>query len=416
MAKKKISEALRKRLLGHKSSGRGILIDNKSMTKITFRSLPRPQVMRGEDPCVPYVSIYSKALNKGVTSPRSFGMKCPVLDALDELRISGSKDEKEAGYTAAKGQREFWLPVVLKGALGTAESPNVRVLRMKVEPHDQLLDHITAEDDVVDDITDPEDGSYVIYEKTVEEGNTKYHIVKVLEPSPMTDDAALQAKLVEMAASFDVSGFFYSLDWEKLNEIYNALMGEDIPAAYREQDGGPDSEKPAPGAGIEADGADGADGGDAGGEPAESAGTDTLSVLIDGEEQPVELGVTVVEGILTAAEDVVLQGVIMKIGEPDDDGDVPVDIRYDDEQGGEQWTTVFPKYTALTLVTPEPEEVPPTKAPKKPAPRKPKTPVKTPARRSAGKPAAKKTGKPAAKKTGMASARLRGRLGNKKKK
>jgi len=417
MAKKKVSAELRKRLLGHKSTSGGILIDNKTMTKITVRALPRPQVLEGEDPCVLYRSIYSNALNKGVTSPRSFGMKCPILDYLDDLRITGSKSEKEAGFNAAKGQREFWLPVVIKGDLGDAASPKVRVLRMKVQPHDQLLDHMTAEEGQVDDITDPDDGAYFIYERKVEDSNTEYRIIKVLESCPIvpetyTDDDRdeLQAKFVEMAADFDVSGFFYSVDWDKLAEVYMALSGEALPEEYLEQPGGPNSDEPAPGQVVEEP--------EASEEPEEletegaTPASDTLSVLIDGEAQEVELGVTMVSGKLTEDEEAEVIGTVMAIGEPDDDGDVPVDIKLEDGA----WTTVYPAAgTPLSLVEPEePEETEPTKAPKKPKPKAPKKPAATSKKAAPKKAASKKAvGKKLVK--GKASSKLRSKLSKRKK-
>lgn len=226
---KKISAALRDKLLQAKSEmgGSGLIISNKNLTKVRLRVLPC-----GDDiPGKPYYSLYSPALNKGVASPRTFGLPCPVLDAYDNIKRTGSKDEREHAKNVISPQTEYWMAVLDRDDMGTPQSPNVRILCAKKTVFQAVINRMTDEDDG-EDVTDPTDGRDMRVRKV--QGEQNPWKVTWLDRSPLAEDEDDTEAILEAVEGFNVEEKFFKINVAKLQEFYDALTGESIPNEYLE--------------------------------------------------------------------------------------------------------------------------------------------------------------------------------------
>lgn len=397
MARKKVSAALRERLLGQKSKmSSGVIIDNKKLTKARLRILP---VQEDEVPGREYISFYCESLDgdtKGTTSPAAFGFSCPILDAIDRIRMTGDKEDKEFAWNFVSVNREYWMGVIDRAMPGTAQKPNVRIFKAKKRLYEQIIDYMIDEDDG-EDITDPKTGRDIRVRRKGA-GKTTEWTMKFLDAEPLSDDAEFSEVVQALAASLNVGGYFFAVDWDILEAIYRGLTGEDsIPEEYNEAreatsratDDSGESEE-------DADADEDADKGEAGGdaEAGEEAGEDGAAEI--------EVGMTVEFEF----ENDKLQGALTAIGE-DEDGDTCYDVDVDGD--------VYTVYAVTPVEEPEPEteaeepdEVPPTKG-RKTATKKPKK-SSPPAAKGKGK--SKSNGKVPRKP--KASSKIRSRLAGQK--
>ncbi len=225
----KLREQLLKQRQGLKSGG--VLIDNKDLTKLTWRSLPidpnATEIKLGKD----YISIYLEMGPKEKflsTSPQTWGLKCPVIEALNAKRASLTKDGKEALRKEMRDSKEVWIPGIDQVDPGTAANPNFRILRGKSTVTSQMLDHMltTASSDEIDDITDVEEGRDVLITKSGAGRDTEWKC-KFLDRSPISDDPDYVEAVKAKAPEFDVAEHFYKIDLDAYKAMYTYLTGEE---------------------------------------------------------------------------------------------------------------------------------------------------------------------------------------------
>lgn len=225
----KVSDALRQRLLNQKKQmSTGIIIDNKAFEKGLFRVLPRG----GDVPGVEYISMYCERIKKGSTSPRTFGLKCPVMDYFDSLKTA-DKDVREAAYNTVRTSREYWMAVLDREDMGTTESPNIRILRAKRTVNQAILDRMLDDDDG-EDITDLVEGRDIRIKKEGQKLDTEWKVT-ILDAKPISDDEEFIAAVQAAAEAFDLTQKFFAVKWDELAEIYTQLTGEEMPESYRDQ-------------------------------------------------------------------------------------------------------------------------------------------------------------------------------------
>lgn len=423
----RLSDEAIARLKGQRSGmSRGQIIDNKKFpAKMLLRILPTYGDLPGHE----YNGIFCKTIGNGTTSPRTFGLECPVMDLFDDMCNS---DRKEEAYNIINPQREYWMAVADANDLGTVDHPNIRILKAKQTVYSEILDAMTDEDDGCD-ITDPKEGCHMRVRKSGGGMDTEWKNRIIQEQKPISDDEALTQAFVDAAEKFSVASRFYLVDLEKLAEIYDILSGgEEIPARYMK--------KLKKSKFVKTDATkmsrQGADDDDDGGEEAgddsydddetEEEETEEETEETEEEETEEELD-ELPEGTVVTFEfeDEELTGTISARA-VDDEGDLFYTIDVD----GDGWD-IFPSNTVLTVVEEEveeeeeeeAEEVPPTKAPKKktkspkkPTPKKKAPAKKSPAKKSAPKKKAPAKDKPKAKKKVKKKASAASTIGKKRKK
>lgn len=226
---KAISATLRERLQKQRAAMQtSLVIDNKKLTKTRLRVLPC-----GEDvPGVEFHNLYSQPLNKGCTSPRTFGLPDPVLDAWEQIKRTGTKEEKDAARAAVTPGKEYWMAVLDRTNLGTPAKPNIRVFRAKRTVYQVIMDYMEDDEDG-GDLTDPVTGRDVRVQKV--QGEQNPWAARVLDAEPIFDGAKETAALLKAIAGFDVREHFFKTNLATLQEMYDALLGEKIPAEIMEQ-------------------------------------------------------------------------------------------------------------------------------------------------------------------------------------
>jgi len=228
-----ISDALKAKLLGQKKAmSTGIIIDNKTFEKGTFRFLRNPNA---DDLSLEYFSFYCERIKKGSTSPLTFGLRCPLNDYAENLKLSGTKEEKDAFYNTIKRTHEYWMPVVDINDLGTVQSPNVRILRGKQSVYMAVINRMTDADHG-EDVCDLRSGRNAAVSKSGQKLDTVWNTM-FLDSSPLTEDEDYLVALENLMSRFDIKSKAYRVDWEALGELYVEVTGQDMPAEYREQEG-----------------------------------------------------------------------------------------------------------------------------------------------------------------------------------
>lgn len=225
----KVSAALRERLMAQKKSMSkgGMLIRNKGFTRMKLRVLPPRE---GELPGVENTSYFSKTLNKGSTSPVSWGIPCPVTDALDRIYREGSKEDKDGAKAFCRRTVEYWIPVIDRSDEGTPQNPKLRILQGKQSVYQKICDWMLDEEDS-DDITDPMEGRDLVVKKVGSGLDTEWSVDKA-DKSPISEDEDMATAWVELSTTFDPRTRFYIPKLEVLQEMYKGLTGEKIPKSY----------------------------------------------------------------------------------------------------------------------------------------------------------------------------------------
>jgi len=230
----KISPALQRRLQQRSKelrSGQGLFIrDRDSFDKVAMRIVPRPD----DEPGTVFYALYASELpekERYTVSPRTYGYACPVMDYLDRIRQTGSKEERELAYQYVWASTEYWIPVVLRGDEGTVQSPKIRIYRASKSVYQTLVDYML---EFQTDITDADDGRDFLLRKDPDhKGKGVRRTAAMLpNPSPLAADEALASALADLAAGFDVRNRFDDLRMEVLSGIYEGLTGEEIPDEY----------------------------------------------------------------------------------------------------------------------------------------------------------------------------------------
>jgi hypothetical protein len=382
----KVSQALMDKLKGQVAGMKGgVVIDNRSLTKMRCRLLPCFEELPG----VEYVSLYYVPGKKSTTSPKTYGLPDPVVDLMDEARREKSKEEMEAINKVVRIQREYWCPVIDRANPGTPENPNVRVLRCKPKyVYQPIVDYMIDEDDG-EDITDPVEGRDLRVKKEGKELNTEWS-VKFLDKSPLHDDEEMVKALVEAAKTFDVRRYFFAVDKDLIQQIYMHLTGESVPEKYMV------AFDEIPKLGTKS--ADEDDESDPDDQPAAETAEDDDST--PAAETSEDEGVELEKGTLVkfVYEDNEVIGEVQKTG-VDDEGDNVADVIVANVDGVEDGTIFTVGIDVLEVVEPEPE--PETK---KPVVKKPTV--------KAGKPKAGKTAGTKAKPS--AANTLKAKIGKKK--
>lgn len=244
---KPISADLRNKLLGQKKAmSSGMIIENSTFEKAKLRFLP---VAAGETPGKEYTSYYCERLKKGSTSPVTFGLKCPIFDFFAKLKVGNfTKEEKDAAYNTVKRTGEFWMPVIDMADIGTADQPNIRLLRAKKTVYTQVI-HRMVDEEIGEDITDLVEGRPAYIKKSGQKLDTEWHVTW-MDPGPVSDDPDYITNLAAIMETFDVASKFYAVKWDELDEIYQELTGEPIPEHYKNQDGAQAEAVPASTAGT----------------------------------------------------------------------------------------------------------------------------------------------------------------------
>lgn len=227
-----VDPALRERLLAQKKrmQGGGMLISNKGFTKMRLRVLPPRE---GELPGAEYISFYSKSLNKGTTSPASFGFNCPVSDALARINLDDDKGQKDYAKDFVRRSTEYWLPIIDRTDEGTPDNPRLRVLRAKKTVYQPIVDWMVegGDDEKGDDVTHPKEGKDLVVRRTGSGLDTEWKVDK-LDKAPISADKAMAKAWTELSQRFDVKSQFFPIDRAVLEDMYKGLTGESIPDSY----------------------------------------------------------------------------------------------------------------------------------------------------------------------------------------
>jgi hypothetical protein len=233
----KVSQDLRERLLRQRESlntggsRNNLLIDNKTITEKGIRIRMLPVIREGASLAEEFRSYYCRELNTGTTSPMCFGLPDPIEDALKSIYLSGSNAKREHAKEFINQQREFWMPVVVRGDEGTVSSPNIRIFRCKASIYNSIVDWMM--DDDLDDMTDPLDGRDLKVKKTGQGIETRWSVDR-LDRSPLSEDKEMVEALMEAAAGFDVREHFYRYNLDTVESIYEGLTGDVLPESHRE--------------------------------------------------------------------------------------------------------------------------------------------------------------------------------------
>jgi hypothetical protein len=199
----------------------GLLIDNKSFTSGLYRIL-RNYNLNGE-PGYKYVSYYNEPNKVGVTSPVSFGMRCPIEEYIEELKNTAEKEVRDAAWEAVRPTTEYWMAVLDMRIKTHNDKPNIHILRAKRTLYDQVLTQMLNED-VGTDICDLEEGCNASVSKTGQKLDTVWKLAWG-KPEPVSDDAAFVEQVREAACKLSVQHKFFAVDWEKLGQLYEILTG-----------------------------------------------------------------------------------------------------------------------------------------------------------------------------------------------
>jgi len=395
----KVSSALMEKLRGQMKSMRsGILIDNKTFTKMRLRLLPTFEDLPGKE----YVSLYYVQGQKSTTSPQTYGLPDPVIDLMDAARNAQSKEEQEAINSVARIQREFWLPCFDRADPGTPESLNLRIHRSKRTVYQAIVNYMIDEEDEDggDDITDPVEGRDIRIKKTGEKLNTEWS-VKFLDREPIHDDPEMVEALLKAAKNFDVSRYFFKFDLDVLKEIYLHLTGEPIPDKYLSALSQiPKLTGKTTSAGSDDDDDDTPDDeGDEAATASDDEGDDTPDEPEASEQEDGEADFSVDDEVSFEHEGTTYVGKITGTG-TDTDGDAVADVAT--QIDGEDVTCTV-TLDMLTKIEPEPEPEP------EPAPKK----VSIKPKKTAGTKVKPKAGKTAVKK-GSAASKLKQKIAGKK--
>ena len=234
-----LSDSARQHLLNNRARAVGVIVRTKDFTKQRMRVLPGPE--SAENPGAfgePYVQIWSQWLKKFLTSPRTFGLKCPVLDALDLLwqqNKNKPQDEKDTVRAVASGSFSTACKVIYKGDLGTVDDPHVKIFPFPGMAYDWVVKGTEGNVDIID----PKEGRW-------------FNLIQVRDPNTkksswvtdtwskdclISNDEAVNDALVAKAATMSITGFASPVDWDSLSKIYRKLMGKPIPSSYLRQKG-----------------------------------------------------------------------------------------------------------------------------------------------------------------------------------
>jgi hypothetical protein len=217
---------LKKQVEGMRS---GVIINNKAFTKSILRLLP----CEGEVPGHEYLNLYFVTKKASSTSPRTFGLPCPVLDLLDTMRGDKSKKEDmEFARSIVNVQREYWIAVIERSDIGTPEHPRLRIHRSKRDVYQAIVNYMLDEDDG-EDITNAHDGRDFRVKKTGSGTDTEWKITKIFDKTPIAEDEDMVEALVTAAKTFNVKGHFFDCKFDVVEEIYQSLSGEEVPAEYK---------------------------------------------------------------------------------------------------------------------------------------------------------------------------------------
>ena len=385
------TSGLRKKLKDQRRgmSRGGVFIDNKTFSKMTLRILP----CGGDVPGHKRLGFYAKDLKKSVTSPLTFGLRCPVMDARDNVFQQGTEDEKEVVKEAIRVMVEYYIPVIDRENPGDVNRPAFRILQARPTVYQAIVDYMLESDDddddednaEVDDVTDPVTGRDIRLRKKGQQLETEW-ICKFLDPSPIMPTEEEADAFVAAAAKFNAGNYIKLPDWGVLEEMYGLITGEAVPDAYEETQEALEEMKssgtsvgtgPSEGEGDEDEGGDddaaGEDDGDEDDGDEDDGGEESGDDDDAGQEEggEVEFGETEV----TFDDDGnVFQGVV--IGEDEENTN-----NYDVQVGDDLYSV--PK-TAVVIVETEPEEAEPT-APPKAAKKKPAAAKKAPAKKASSK-------------------------------
>jgi len=211
------------------------IINKKTFTKMRFRLIP-PQ--EGMTPGVENIKIFVNPMERGTSSPASWGYPCPIIDALEVFKCKATKDAKEEMYNTVRVTREWWFTGIDKEAPGTPDNPNILILPGTEGIYAQVLDQLIGEEgedeDESNDITDVYEGQDIWISKEGAGLDTKWR-TKFLPPSPISRDEDYVAAIIEAAATFDVKEHFYRVDAEVLQVAYTLVSGKKgIPKEYME--------------------------------------------------------------------------------------------------------------------------------------------------------------------------------------
>lgn len=229
----KISPELRARLIGQKKAmGSGLIINNKNFVKGIFHILP---AKAGETPGMEYLSFFCRGLGIGTTSPKTFGLRCPIMDYKDKLSVSGTKEERDAAYKAVNIKTDYWTAVVPQDDLGTVQAPNLRIFRAPKRVYEAIISRM-VDDDIGEDVTDLLNGRPCMIKKSGSDKDTKWTL-DFLDRQPISDDPEYIDAIQALVDSLTITQKFFRVDWDKLEKIYTALTGEDMDPSYREQEG-----------------------------------------------------------------------------------------------------------------------------------------------------------------------------------
>lgn len=361
-----VSTSLKKRLLDQEKEmdTGGLFIRSKDFTKARLRILPAGE----EVPGARFISYYCDALDgktKSVISPETYQKPCPIADALNNIKTTGDKSERERAFNYVNRIAEYWMKVVKRKEEGEGKHPNIRIFPAKRTVYKEIVRWM-SDDDIGEDITDPEEGCDILVKKEGSGRDTKWHTDK-MRTSALCEDEELYEAILERNEEMDVRTYFQQVDWELLAEVYEGLTGEELPDSYQEEFD--DADKDA-------------------GQSEESEEEEEGEEGEEGEEEEDDEWVEG-ETIVTFEDDDggEIEGTYIGLGK-NDDGEDDEEYGEIEDADGEVWTVAFEDLTILVDEEeetedepedepddePEPEEAPPRR--RRRAARQPEKPAK----------------------------------------
>ena len=235
----RLSDEARQKLAGQRQTRTSLWVDMKTIRKEYVRFLPFGQ--SGEPGVFGFrvTKIWSKHLKKNTTSPRTFGLKDPVLDWCDAQwkQAKDKRPDKEraaAIRSIANEDTKMECLGVIRGDLGTVESPKIRIFGFYPETYAAAT--LPGVEDG-EDVTHSRSGKYCVLRRVKVGEKLKTTISDWRPEEPITKNKKLRMAIMAAGKALDVLNLQSAPDWSLLAKIYKLLTGKGIPEEYLKQKG-----------------------------------------------------------------------------------------------------------------------------------------------------------------------------------
>ena len=183
------------------------------------------------------ISLYSKTLKMGTTSPATFGLRCPINDWLNENWKTFNENERKELKQLCNRESIF---LTFGFDLSRDPSPDsIKPIEIKMSMMDKINDQMAAgegeDPEDVPDVFDIDEGCAIHVTKDGTGIDTKYGL-SFRKYGAIVSDEDLLEEIREKLDNMSLWDFIYKPNWDKVEKMYMELTGEDMPHGYREQD------------------------------------------------------------------------------------------------------------------------------------------------------------------------------------